>query len=545
MINGLKKSDIFRQDQISTIISRVNGYDRRKALNRPQDSSSDSFNRERSVRNQPEPIQKIEIASNPIISPGPIDIWGEPEQSLIIDSPPVPIEEVKRSFGLGSPKEDINLEVDIKRYGVKAISPDENGYRSEKATYIVSEAKVESGEERMQASEKKLIIERLEEVIKDCEKNGKSAILEAYQKFAPPSWERPEKNTPVIRSAESAIVEENKNKDNPVVLEGPKQLSPSCELQEKPSLKEPIAESLRVFEEPKSESVVKLTEILISITPALQQKLVYFSRKITDTVDEKTPSELRYRDFQLYIEKFKKLLQSKFSASKISVVGSISYCLFLESSAIDIQILNPDLPDKQVFQSLLQDFLSPQGACSSHQYYLQFKGEWVFHIYCNTSLPLHTSMLLSKYNSTPEINTFLYYVKLWAGELHVGVTGYFWTLTALFYLWYTEPHVLENLQQGEIHVPLPVEGFDLWVDSRELMICRKSSWEMYGGFLRFLQGGSGCVFIGKTGEVVQDEEYAMGVSDIFTDVVIGIPVKYREVLQKKINQSCEEILEII
>ena len=92
---------------------------------------------------------------------------------------------------------------------------------------------------------------------------------------------------------------------------------------------------------------------------------------------------------------------------------------------------------------------------------------------------------------------------------------------------------------------MPVEGFDVWVDGRDLEISEKSSCRMYEEFMQLLRRSIGCVFIGKTGEIICDEEYALGVSDLFTDKIIGIPVKYLEILKTKINQSCDEVLGII
>ena len=517
MINGIRRSNILGQDQISKIISKVNGYGGRNSFSRAQDSTG-SFDRGRNFRYNQESMQKIEPAPVAVIASDPSDIWGEHSQSVVGGSFSGGTEEVKENSALGV-------------------------------------IKVELAKESIRDIEKNIIEKNCEEnesVIEDSKKKESIRKLEGDKQFKSPSWEVPAVliQAKVIAESTIAVDESEKKEKDSTILESPKQSAPpSWELPEKLDKKKIIAESVLVLEENKSKSDlgvgIEANPIFSSDISSLQQKVTNLSQKIIDTVDNKTPSELRYRDLQLFIEKFKKIIQSKFPSSEISIVGSISYGLFLESSAIDLQITNPQLPDKDIFQSCLQDYLTPQGACSSFPRYLQFAGDCVFHLYCNTSLPLHTSLLLSRYNSTKEINTFLYYIKLWAFDLQLEVTGYFWTLSALFYLWNCEPPVLPHLQQDEIHSPVPVEGFDVWVDGRDLEISEKSSCRMYEEFMQLLRRSIGCVFIGKTGEIICDEEYALGVSDLFTDKIIGIPVKYLEILKTKINQSCDEVLGII
>jgi hypothetical protein len=56
----------------------------------------------------------------------------------------------------------------------------------------------------------------------------------------------------------------------------------------------------------------------------------------------------------------------------------------------------------------------------------------------------------------------------------------------------------------------------------------------------FLFDNLGNVFNTKTGEIAQDSDFALGVSDFFTDKIIGIPDKKYKDLEQKLKKSMKK-----
>ena len=269
-----------------------------------------------------------------------------------------------------------------------------------------------------------------------------------------------------------------------------------------------------------------------------KQELSNFIRK---TVDDNVGTESFYLSLQETINDVEKRLKSHFFDSEVLMIGSISYKLFVAGTAIDILINSPSYSDKADFQMALTQFFSEEADYSNCPVYIDLKLPYKIRLFFGTKIPVYTTQLVQAYNQSLTVNTFLIYIKIWSKNLEIMDSGYFWTLLGIFYL--CNAKELKNLQR-EVHAPEPVEGFDVWIDCENSSTKETPFEDLFCQFIVFLFDNLGNVFNTKTGEIAQDSDFALGVSDFFTDKIIGIPDKKYKDLEQKIKEIYEEIVSI-
>lgn len=293
----------------------------------------------------------------------------------------------------------------------------------------------------------------------------------------------------------------------------------------------------------------EVKDIMPIISPG--KKLYHISElgeKISQVVDSNIPDNAFYQKLESALNFFTNKLKLQFPTADTSLIGSLKYRLYLKNSPIDILVNDFSYPDRQSFKNLLFDYLLSQGQCTITCDYLVFSSKFTYHIYVNSKIPLHTSQLIGRYNEALTVNTFLYYIKIWSRDFsikNISEKSYMWTLLALFYLMSTIPPVIKNLQLPEIHNPVPVEGYDIYTDPGHYESLKTPAEALFIGFIEFLYNNKNQVFNIRTGEIVRDDEFALAVTDFFTDKTIGIIKENEKELMRIIQVTYEEISNIV
>jgi hypothetical protein len=229
--------------------------------------------------------------------------------------------------------------------------------------------------------------------------------------------------------------------------------------------------------------------------------------------------------------------------SEISLIGSLKYRLYTANSPIDIQIIDFSYEEKSKLQSSLLHALSSLGRSELQSNYIKFIYECEFHIYFYSEIPLITAQLISRYVEEENITSFLVYIKIWAKEFNLAGLqnpGFFWTLLGLFFLTNSKYAVMPNLLKPEIHRPVSMEGLDVWTNPQSFKPADTPAAELFVNFLRFLNESFGKIANNRTGEIYDDQEYFLGVSDLFTSENLGVLAKdsenFRQALRKKYKE---------
>ncbi|OMJ79913.1 hypothetical protein SteCoe_19943 [Stentor coeruleus] len=381
--------------------------------------------------------------------------------------------------------------------------------------------------------------------------------------------DKPKKN-PIKNSKDSwenpdnlKLIHYGQKKSDPKPQSSNKLMDTDLIIYKKPEISDPWADSPKNHLEtnPTSSSMIiqsfdahvpiqpKAKDILPIISPG--KRLYHISElgeKISQSVDNNIPDNVFYQKLESALNFFTNKLKLQFPTADISLIGSLKYRLYLKNSPIDILVNDFSYPDRQTFKNLLFDYLLTQGQCSATHDYLLFSSKFTYHIYVNSKIPLHISQLIGRYNEALTINTFLYYIKIWSRDFsikNISEKSYMWTILALFYLMSTNPPVIKNLQLPEIHNPVPVEGYDIFIDPGHYESLKTPAEALFIGFIEFLHNSKNQVFIVRTGEITKDDEFVLAVTDFFTDKTIGITKEHEGELMKMIQVTYEEISNIV
>lgn len=291
-------------------------------------------------------------------------------------------------------------------------------------------------------------------------------------------------------------------------------------------------------------SFIELNPIKDNIPEPSVLTLSQLNENIQKHVDLSIPSSSYFENMQSYLSIFEDTLRKKFPNSSVAVKGSLFYKLFLLSGSIDIYIKDPSYKERSQLQSDIVEHFS-QSPYEIFPDYIELKLEYKIHLYYNRDIVSYTGDLIARYNNSMSVNTFLYYIKIWGKALGIEYNGYMWTLVGIFYLCNSSPPVLKNLQLPELHPLVSVEYCDVWTDPENYDSLDISPGEIFIGFIKFLSENIGSTLCTKTGEITKSNEYALAVTDFFTEKILGLSISSTHQLSQKIHESLEGVHGVI